>query len=276
MTLAARNTILVIGVILTILALLAFAVAGYALLLGPYADEELSVPRTQSWFGAQWEVGPLGAYRSLAAVGLVGVVSAAGVTVSARLFRRVSSAEIYFMTLFLITLSAELFRIGQPLVEVAELPVYVNVLITRLVLFGRLVGAFSLFAAGIYSAGADYPRIGTVTALLVLLAFLIVYFIPVDSERMNATFVHVTGGREGVDLMLGFLSLGTIANYAIAWWRGHRERGGSIALAIMAVVAGKLLVLHVPALVPLAIGVGLLTAGAASFILVNRSYFLWY
>lgn len=276
MTLAARNTILVIGVILTSLALIAFAVAGYALLFGPYADEDLSVPRTQTWFGAQWEVGPLSAYRSLAAIGLVGLVSVAGVAISARLFRRVSSAEIYFMTLFLMTLSVELVRIGQPLVEVADLPVFVSVLITRIVLFGRLVGAFSLFAAGIYSAGADYPRIGTVTALLALLSFLIVYFVPVDSERLNATFVHVIGGREGIDLMLGFLSVGTIVNYAIAWWRGHRERGASIALAITAVVIGKLLVLHVPALVPLGIGLGLLTAGAASFILVNRSYFLWY
>lgn len=276
MTLAARNTILVIGVILTFLALVAFAVAGYALLFGPYSDEPLSVPQTQRWFGAEWQAGPFSAYRSLAAIGLVGLVSATGVAISARLFRRVSSAEIYFMTLFLMTLSVELVRIGQPVVEVAGLPVFMSVLITRIVLFGRLVGALSLFAAGIYSAGADYPRIGTVTALLALLAFLIVYFVPVDSERMNATFVHVTGGREGIDLMLGFLSVGTIVNYAIAWWRGHRERGGSIALAITAVVAGKLLVLHVTTLVPLGIGLALLTAGAASFILVNRSYFLWY
>jgi len=276
MTLAARNTIVVIGVILTFLVLVAFAVAGYALLFGPYAGEELPVPRTQTWFGAQWQVGRLSAYRSLAAAGLVGLVSVVGVAVSARLFRRVSSAEIYFMTLFLMTLSVELLRIGQPLAEVADMPIHVGGLITRIVLFGRLVGAFSLFAAGVYSAGADYPRIGTVTALLVLLAFLIVYFVPVDSERMNATFVHMTGGREGIDLMLGFLSLGTIANYAIAWSRGHRERGGSIALAIAAVVVGKLLVLHVPTLAPLAVGAGLLIAGTASFILVNRSYFLWY
>lgn len=276
MTLAVRNTILVVGVLVTFIALLAYVVAGWALLFGPYADADHAVPTMQSWFGGRWEVGPQGAVYSLAAAGFLGLISAVAVAVSWRLFRRVSSAEIYFMTLFFMSLSAELLRIAQPLAEAAALPGFIGVLVTRVVLFGRLAGALALFAAGVYSAGADYPRIGTVTALLALLSFLVVYFVPVDDARMTASFVHVTGGRTSVDLMLAFLSVGTVVNYAIGWLRGHRERGGSISFAIAGLVAGKLLLLHIPALLPVAVGLLLIASGCLSFVLVNRSYYLWY
>jgi hypothetical protein len=276
MTLAVRNTILIIGVVLTATMLLAYALAGYTLLFGAYADDVFRVGEHQSWFGFRWSVRTIAAYRSLAAAGVLGLISTVGVAVSARLFRRVSSAEIYFMTVFLMSLSLELFRIGQPLVDIAEVTPYVGVLLTRLVLFGRFVGALSIFAAGIYTAGADYPRIGSITLLIAALSFLIVYFLPVDSQQIQASFVHVTGGREGVDLLLGFLSVGTIVNYLIGWSRGHRERGGGIAVAAAALVIGTQLVFNVPAVFPLAVGLILVAAGTATFVFVNRSYYLWY
>lgn len=276
MTLAARNAIFVTGAIFTFLALLVYAAAGHALLFGAYVDEPFSVGEFQSWFGVRWSVPPLAAYRSLVAAGAVGLIATGGVAVSARLFRRVSSAEIYFMTLFLISLSFELVRIGQPLAEINNLPAATGVLLTRVVLLGRLFGALSLFAAGIYSAGADYPRIGRITMLLVALSVLIVYLVPVDSDQMNATFVHVTGGRQSVDLMLGFLSLATIVNYGIGWWRGHRDRGGAIALTVVGLVVGNQLVIRVVSVLPLSGAVILLAVATSGFVLVNRSYYLWY
>lgn len=276
MTLAARNTIFVFGVILTFICLFVYAVAGYALLFGRYAGEVFSISSVQTWLGLRWEVAPFFSYSSLASAGVLGLISSTGVAISARLFRRVSSAEIYFMTLFLMTLSVELVRIGQPLLEINDMPGALSALLTRIVLFGRLVGALSLFAAGVYSAGADYPRIGSVTLLIASLSFLIVYLVPVDTEQMNASFMNVTGGREAVDLLLAFLSTGAIVNYGIGWWRGHRERGGAIALTAIGFAIGKELVLHLPSIVSLGSGLILLGVATASFVLVNRSYYLWY
>jgi len=276
MTLAARNTIFVFGVILTFICLFVYALAGYALLFGRYSGEVFSLSSAQTWFGLRWEVEPLFSYASLAAAGVLGLISSSGVAISARLFRRVSSAEIYFMTLFLMSLSIELARIAQPLLEINDMPATLSALVTRIVLFGRLAGALSLFAAGVYAAGADYPRIGSVTLLIAALSFLVVYLVPVDTQRMSATFMNVTGGREAVDLLLAFLSVGAIVNYAIGWWRGHRERGGAIALTALGLAIGKELVLHVPSVFSLGSGLILLGVAAASFVLVNRSYYLWY
>ncbi|MFW5689188.1 MAG: hypothetical protein ACOC1U_06385 [Spirochaetota bacterium] len=276
MTLAARNTILTVGVVLTTALTIGYAVAGWAIFFGPWARVPFEVPEVQRWVSFAWPVRPENAFRSLAAAGFLGVLATVLGAVSLRLFRRVSSAEIYFMTLFVLSLAAETIRMGAPLLHIFEVPVFWGLALTRVVIFGRLMGALALFTAGIYSAGADYPRIGSVTLLLATLSFLIVYFIPVDTGRMHATFLHVIGGREQIDLMLLFLSLATIVNYLIGWFRGHRERGGAVALAVVVVVIGRQLVLHIPSLVPLVAGLTLLVLGSVSFVLVNRSYYIWY
>ncbi len=276
MTLAARNTVLVSGVLVSFLMLVAWAVAGWALVLGPLADAQFAVADIHRWLGMRLTVTRTGVMYSMGATGTLVFVAVLTLAVSSYLFRRVSSAELYFVMLFLMFLSLELVRIARPLAEALDAPEFVGVQLTRVVLFGRLMGALSLFVAGIYSAGADYPRTGSVTLLLAAIASLIVYLVPVDSHRMNATFLHVTGGGETIDLMLAFLAVGTIVNCLIGWSRGFRERGGAIAISMIALVVGKELVLHVPVMVPLAFGVGLVTAGVVAYVLVNRANYLWY
>ncbi len=276
MTLATRNVVLIVGVVLIAAALAVYLVGAYALLYGPLSDQSFAVGEHQSWFGAQWPVTPNGAYHSLGAAFVLALIAAVVLAVSARLFRRVSAAEIYFVMLFLLSLAVELFRIGTPLADAAGLSALVGVQLTRVVLFGRLMGALSLFVAGIYLAGADYPRIGSATFLLAAISFLVVYLVPVDSREIRATFLHVIGGREAIDFLIGFLTVGTIANCLIGWSRGHRERGGAIALAISALVTGKELALNLASPVALALGVGLVASGAVAFVLVNRSSYLWY
>ncbi len=276
MTLATRNVVLIAGVVLISTVLAAYLAGAYALLYGPLSDRSFVVGEYQSWFGVRWPVTQVGAFHSLGAAGVLALIATVVLAVSAHLFRRVSAAEIYFVMLFLMSLAVELFRLGMPLADAAGLPALVGVQLTRIVLFGRLMGALSLFAAGIYLAGADYPRVGSATLLLAAISFLVVYLVPVDSRETNATFLHVVGDRAAIDFLLAFLSVGAIANCSIGWFRGHRERGGAIALSISAIVIGKDLALNLASPLALALGVGLVASGAAAFVLVNRSSYLWY
>ena len=276
MTLAVRNSVLIVGVILSLLVLSAYAVGVWTLFVGPLSDAPITIGEHQQWLGMRWRVNPIAAYHSLGAAGIMAVVAITGLLAAIRVFRRVSSAEIYFITLFLVSLALEPVRLARPLAELAGMPLSVGVQLTRVVLFGRLFGGLSLFVAAIYAAGADYPRIGSVTLLLCALCALIVYLVPVDSGRMAASFLHVTGGRDTVDLMLGFLSVGTIVNYAVGWGRGMREQAGALALSVIAMTVGKELVLHVALIFPLALGLALVAGGLAAFVIVNRSRYLWY
>jgi hypothetical protein len=276
MTLAARNGVLYTGIGLNALLLIAFGLASYGVLIGDWGTPSSGLPQEQIWFGRVLTLPDVAAYYSVGVAGVLGSLAVVYVSIAARIFRRVSSAEVYFFTLFLITLSPELLRVGQLLVTATDQPPLYGALVTRVVLFGRLLGYLVLFAAGVYAAGARHQRIGTLTLLICTLAFLVVYFVPVDLSRLNATLIHRVGGRQSLDAVLVFLSAGTIANYVIAWATGRADRGVLVAGWIVALVVGRELAFNVPTLVASVIGVILIGIGALGFMMTVRTRYLWY
>ncbi len=275
MTLAVRNTVLILGAILSFAALVAFGIAGSSL-LADGSDELRSIAGSfLSWHLLEWSVEPEEAIYSLIAAGLLALISFVALSAAARLFRRVNSAEIYFLAIFLLACCAEMLRIAIPLAQIQGLPIAFPVLVTRAVIFARIVGSLSIFAASIYAAGADYPRIGTISAILVALGFVVTYFMPIDNSRIAASFLFETDRQAQLDLILGFLSIGSIVNFTIGWYRGHRDQSVALVLAAAATVLGREIVIHLASPGMLASGLILVGAGVAGIIFVNRSYYLW-
>ena len=276
MTLAVRNVVFIAGGAITLVLLVGFLAGAWALLAGPLADGQTLPPDRLAWKNGGWEIGSPSVIAALVAAGMTGLLVAVSVTASAGIFRRVSSAEVYFWILFLITLSTELLRLGQIILGLAGMPPVLGVVVTRAVLFGRLLGSLSLFVAGLYTAGADYPRIGSVTLGLAAVAFLVVYFVPVDASTIDATLVHRTGGGQGLPMLLGFLGLGAIVNHAIGWLRGGQERGLAVLLSVTALVVGRGLLAHVPSVAAQVTATLLIGACCVTVIAVNRAHYLWY
>ena len=275
MTLAVRNSIFGVGIGLTGLMLISFAVAGFALASGVYEPSQLEIPTAQGWLHFTWVVPRSSAYASLWGTAAVAVVALAASVISASLFRRVNSPEIFFTTIFLLALVFELLRVGQPLIGVWNLPPFYGIVLTRVVTFARLAGALSLFAAGVYGAGADNPRVGSISALLAAVSFLIVYLAPVDSAVVFANQLHPVGVRSGVDMMLLFLSIASIVNYLIGWLKGYTERGAFVLVAVAALVVGRDLVFFVPTVASLVAATVLIAGGSATLIWIRRSRHLW-
>jgi hypothetical protein len=274
MTLAVRNAVVNTGAILSILLLTTFCVMGYQLLTGA-AEVSIEPEIQHSWLARSWEVGRTDVYASVVAAGLGGLIATLGLAASTRVFRRVNSAELYFVALFLVALSAEQIRVLQLYLYQFNLPVMYGTLLTRFVVVARVGGALSLFAASLYAVGIDYPRTGTISVVLAVLAFVFVYLVPVDSLSAGATLLHRVGGQSAMELALLAVGLVTIANYVVAGARGHRDRGFLIALsAACLVVAGEIL-WFVPSLPWLAAAITLLTYGLMSFMLVTRAHLLW-
>lgn len=275
MTLATRNGLLVTGTVAAVLGLAAFVAAGSVYLLGQVDAIALPLDLTESWYWARWQVDARAPYHSLMAAAGLALVAAVGVAVCVRLFRRVNSPEIYFVAVFLLSCAVELARILVPLGELFLWPPSVFVIVTRAVLFSRILGSLALFAAGVYAAGADYPRIGTVSLLMAALSFVIVYFVPLDNSVITASFLYSTGAGARIDLLTGFLSVGTLVNYSIGWMRGHHEQSVGLVASICGLVVGRELLLHVAGVVSIAGGLAVLAAAVVIFVLVSRSYYLW-
>lgn len=276
MTLAVRNTLFAAGIAVASALLAAFAVFGYMIAFGGLEPPVSMISETQQWLFISWRVPAQSALNALIAVGVAGVVGLLAAVVSARIFRRVSSQEIYFLTVFFLTLTLEVLRLGQLLLPIYSLSNYYGMVITRVLLVGRLFGGLALFSAGIYNAGAEYPRVGTVSALLLMLSLLIVYLVPVDQQQLQATLVHLSGADGGIGALLLFLGLGAIVNYAIGWIKGYHERGGAVLVSVSMMVTGTVLIHYVPSLFAGMIASVLILSGATLFILLNRAYHLWY
>jgi hypothetical protein len=276
MTLAVRNALFVLGITIGTLLVILFGAAVYLLWLDPGEIASIPLPDSEEWLGYTWRVTRTAALFGLVSSGALALVALFGAITSARLFRRVSSQEIYFVTLFLLTLTLEVLRLGELLIEFYSLPAFYGVVATRVVLISRILGGLAIFAAGIYNAGAEYPRVGTVSALLLVLALLIVYLVPVDPHQMQASLMHHTGADGGIDAILLFLGLGAAVNYAIGWAKGYHERGGIIFLSVTMLVMAQILLQNLPGTFTSSVGGLLLLSGTAIFIAVNRSYHLWY
>ena len=73
-------------------------------------------------------------------------------------FEKTHSPEILFIGLFIISLSFEFIRIIVPLREIFHFPSMYMIFTSRILLFGRYFGLFSLFAAAVYAAGLDIQK----------------------------------------------------------------------------------------------------------------------
>jgi hypothetical protein len=275
MTLAVRNTVIYLGAAIAVIMLCGFLFVGYQMLANPIAPVMPS-EWEHTWLAWSWQVRPGDGIASLVAAGALGVVATVGLIGASWAFRRVSSAEVYFFALFLIGLAFEQLRLGQLYLLQFNLPAVYGVLLTRFVIIARIGGGFSFFTASLYAVGVDYPRIGTITIVLALLAFLFVYFIPVDTVVVNATLLHPIAGQSSLELALLIVGAMSIFNYVIAGVRGHREQGFLMALAATSIVVAREIALFVPSLAWLVAGVALLVYGVVTFILVTRARFRWY
>src|SRR4030042_845856 len=92
------------------------------------------------------------------ACGLAGILAVSGLGVVAgplvgRLFRRTSAPELFFLMLFLASLSLEVWRAANLLFHLLPVPAAIASAATRAVLFGRLFGLSCLLAGGLDAAG---------------------------------------------------------------------------------------------------------------------------
>lgn len=276
MTLATRNAVLYAFVALALLLLAAYL---FVVIFAHQSTESSIadlIPSTQRWFVWTWQVPSQTGMNSLVAAGAVGLLSFLMLLISTRVFYRVTSAEIYFFAVFLFSLAIDSIRVSQVLLTITNQPLQDGVVVTRIVMFGRIVGSLTLFTASLYAVGVDFPRIGTLTLLTAVLAFVIVWFVPVDTLHLTASLVHVTGGKGSIDIVLAVLALLTVVDYVVAAARGHRERGLAVAVSAGALVVGRELVFRPPSPVALYVGGALLLYGCATYVVFNRRNYLWY
>jgi hypothetical protein len=213
------------------------------------------------------------------ACGLAGILAVSGLGVVAgplvgRLFRRTSAPELFFLMLFLASLSLEVWRAANLLFHLLPVPAAVASAATRAVLFVRLFGLSCLLASSLYAAGLKYSHYPAAAGAVVLLAFTLAAVQPVDATTLAPSFLYGLGDPQGYRAIGAALAALSVASFLAAALIRHSPRFALAGAGAALLLAGRALAGYgaFPAAV---VGVLALAAGTWLFVRQIAVYYLW-
>ena len=192
-----------------------------------------------------------------------------------RLFRRMSSLEIYFFLVFLITLSFDGLRILNWIFLLKQITPYFGGMMTRIVYFGYFMGLFCMFTSSIYAGEISYQKAGTLLSVLGILSLALSYSMPVDITTLTPILLYRVGGDAYLLLVRGGLMGLTVLSFARSAFLSRSKEEWSICVAAAVLLLGReIAFFHSDT--PLGF-VGIFLLGIGSFYFSRKSYLkhLW-
>jgi hypothetical protein len=108
-------------------------------------------------------------------------------------FERTSAPEILYISFFTISFSLEIARLIIPLHLIYTFPSVYLLGASRLLLFARYFGIFSLFTASVCAAGLEIQKTRNVIMIQIIAVLLIVVGVPIDTQSWDTGLNMVNG-----------------------------------------------------------------------------------
>jgi hypothetical protein len=193
MTLSERNVFFKAGIVFCIIITL-LAVAATFLTIPVYSGMEENNRHPLYLFqvisGSFLDSSYFAVHASLV---LAVLFSLAGMLFIHSFFERTSAPEILYISLFTISFSFEIIRLILPLHLIDPFPLLYLLGASRVLLFARYFGLFSLFTASVCAAGLDVQKTRNIILILIIAALLITFGVPIDTQIWDAGFNMITG-----------------------------------------------------------------------------------
>jgi hypothetical protein len=182
------------------------------------------------------------------------------------LYRRTDSAELLFIMLFCLSLCLEAWRIGNLIFQAFGLPQYLNVVVTRAVLFSRFFGLLCLLVSSLYAVAMKYTQYSVLIGGMAVLAFTLAGILPLDTSLYEATFLYKLGDRQGYFFVRLILAALTVINFFVAARLRRSRRFAVAAVAGLFLFVGRELLQYGIAPLPIVLGTALLIVGFVIFV----------
>ena len=154
-------------------------------------------------------------------------------------FRKTVSAEIFFFSFWLCTLSLESLRFVHLFLALSGKADSILAIVNKLYMGGHFLGYMAIFISGLYAAGMRNERQFSVMAACAAISVALAAILPVNTGIWEQKLMFKVGYGQLIEGFSLSVILITIANYLIA----VRVRGDKayyyIALGIAAVTAGS-------------------------------------
>jgi hypothetical protein len=139
-------------------------------------------------------------------------------------FEKTQSPEILFFAFFVLSFAFEGARTMIPLKQAYDLPAVFLVMGTRVLLFGRYFGIFSLFTASVYASGLEIQKQGYVVFILAAATLMIALGVPVDGLSWDTSLAMLSGYMGMFRVVeLGIVLITMMSFFISAYSRDSRE-----------------------------------------------------
>ena len=182
------------------------------------------------------------------------------------LYRRTDSAELLFIMLFCLSLCLEAWRLGNLIFQAFGLPQYLNVVVTRVVLFSRFFGLLCLLVSSLYAVAMKYTQYSVLIGGMAVLAFTLAGVLPLDTSLYEATFLYKLGDRQGYFFVRLILAALMVINFFVAVRLRRSRRFAVAAVAGLFLFTGRELLQYGIAPLPIVLGTALLIVGFVIFV----------
>jgi len=276
MTLSNRNTIFKAGIILASFSLLlGIAVSVITVPVYAYMEAEIAIRPEgffQAFLGRHFEARLLAVHFIVLFLALYSLISIALIYFY---FEKTQAPEILFIAFFAASFVPEILRLVLPLGRVYEVPSLYMLGVSRIILFGRYFGIFSLFAASVHAAGYQSQQQRNSILIILATTLFMALSIPIDTQTWNSNLTMLSGYTSMFGLIeVGIFLITATSFFIAAWPRGSKEFvfiGTGSVLALL----GRDILLRADTWAGLPMGLLLLTIGTWLICVRLHRIYLW-
>ena len=190
-------------------------------------------------------------------------------------FEKTQSMEILFIGFFVFSLAFEFTRIVIPFRMIFSFPAEYLVTASRVLIFGRHFGLFSLFVASVYAAGLDSQNQKNIFSVLVLASLVIALNVPVDSLVWDSTFLLWNGYSSMFHILEIGILLVSMATFFISAYNEDSANYVYIGVGAFLMLAGRNILINSDTLIALIPGAIALVIGTLLVCAKLHQEYLW-
>jgi hypothetical protein len=272
MTLSGRNILFKVEIFFAAAVFVFIVLMTFLVIPACPAIAEGASRRPPGFFQHFLEADPYAPFAALAGASAYALVS---LVLIYYFFEKTQAPEILFVTLFAFSFSAEGMRSVILLQESRVIPALYLFMSSRILLFGRFFGLFSLFAASVYAAGLDRQKEGNIIFIIAVITLLISLRVPIDVLSWDSSYNMINGYTSIFPMVeIGVFLITVISFLVSAWSRGAAEY---VAIGIGSFLAfvGRNLFLSADTWLTVVLGILFLATGTWFICTRLHKVYLW-
>jgi len=190
-------------------------------------------------------------------------------------FEKTQSPEILYVVIFAASFSIEALRLILPLGRIYELPSLYQLTASRIILFCRYFGIFSLFTAGVFAGGLKAQKQRNIIMVITVITLIITLGVPIDTQAWDSSLNMINGYTSMFKLIEAGTLLITTINFFIAAWSRSSHEFVFIGVGSIMAFLGRNILLSTDTWAGLPIGLLFLVAGTWLICTRLHKVYLW-